>query len=146
MSCVYIGWLLAGSGWNWFLVVLMLFNWFLVGLMLSAISTTKNQFHSYPASGQPTLIRDTYQVLYIQKSTSWWWAVNLLRTCRGWLSKWIESKIMHPVGSYCTNISWCMVHKILNMFVMFCFAPQVRLGCMCQWTPRTGTWLNSIVN
>jgi hypothetical protein len=34
VSCVYVGWLLAGFGWNWFLVVLMLDN----------ISTTKNQF------------------------------------------------------------------------------------------------------
>jgi len=70
VSCVYIGWLLAGSGWNWFLAMLMLSNWFLVGLMLSAINTTKNQFHPDPASSQPTLIHDTYQVLYIQKSTS----------------------------------------------------------------------------
>ena len=25
----------------------------------------------------------TYQLLYIHSSTSWWWAVNLLETCRG---------------------------------------------------------------
>jgi hypothetical protein len=25
---------------------------------------------------------DTYQLLYIQSSTSWWWAVSLIETCR----------------------------------------------------------------
>jgi len=64
VSCIYVGSLLAGSGWNWFLVVLMLSNWFLVVLMLSIwflvmlmlsnFNITKNQFHPDPASSQPT--------------------------------------------------------------------------------------------
>jgi len=41
-------------------------------------------------------------------------AINLPETCRGWLSKYIKSKIMHPVGSYCANVSWCTVHRTLK--------------------------------
>ena len=41
------------------------------------------RFHSEPANSQSTWTHDTYQMLYIQKSTSWWWAVNLFETCRG---------------------------------------------------------------
>ena len=64
VSCVYVGWLLAGSGWNWFLVMLKLDNINITKNQmdninttknqLDNINTTKNQFQPDPASNEPT--------------------------------------------------------------------------------------------
>ena len=44
---------------------------------------------------------------------------------------------MHPVGSYCENISRCMVHKTLNKKTL----PQCRHKCMDERFGMSGVYL-----
>jgi hypothetical protein len=58
MSGIYVDWLLEGSEWN----------------SIPILPT---------ASQHKRMIYHVHRLLYIQSSTSWWWAVSLLETCRG---------------------------------------------------------------
>ena len=58
-----------------------------IGMCHSFMLTGSWLFRPDPANSQSTYMDDIYQLLYIQSSTSWWWAVILFKTCGGQLLK-----------------------------------------------------------
>jgi hypothetical protein len=64
------------------LVHVGLFSWLSVG-RVSAVYVDQLLAGSRSYQQPVNINHHVYQLLYIQSSSSWWWAVSLLETCRG---------------------------------------------------------------